>query len=154
MHCPFCSAQDTKVIDSRIADDGLQVRRRRECADCNQRFTTFETFDLEFPRVIKNDGRRNKFEQEKLRAGILKALEKRPVSMSAIDRAVAYIIQQIRSMGEREIRSEIIGDLVMQQLRTLDEVAYVRFASIYRQFQDIDAFHAEIAKLKEQNAHE
>lgn len=149
MYCPFCSTQETKVIDSRLINDGTQVKRRRECIECNERFTTFEMVELDLPRVVKRDGTRTKFEQDKLHAGMLKALEKRPVSMSTIDRAINRIIHKIRALGEREIDSKALGELVMNELRSLDKVAYVRFASVYRSFEDVDAFHTEILKLKE-----
>ena len=148
MYCPFCKAEDTKVIDSRITEEGDQVRRRRECIICSERFTTYEVIELTFPRVIKRDGRRCSFELEKLRGGMLKALEKRPVSIEKVDQAMNRIIQILRS-GDREISSQAIGDLVMNELRELDKVAYVRFASVYRSFQDVNEFHEEIQRLQE-----
>lgn len=148
MHCPFCPAEDTKVIDSRLTDDGAQVRRRRECILCGERITTFETAELSFPRVIKRDGERCTFDVEKLRAGMLRALEKRPVNTEQIDAAMNRILKNIRTKGEREISSEILGEWVMDELRAMDEVAYVRFASVYRSFQDVNAFHEEIQKLQ------
>jgi transcriptional repressor NrdR len=147
MYCPFCGALDTKVIDSRLTDDGSQVRRRRECIQCNERITTFETAELSLPRVIKRDGERCNFNAEKLRAGMLRALEKRPVNTAQIDTAMNRILKQVRSGGEREISSQQLGEWVMQELRAMDQVAYVRFASVYRSFQDINAFHEEIQKL-------
>lgn len=149
MHCPFCSAIDTKVIDSRLVSDGNQVRRRRQCQECQERFTTFEVAELLMPRVIKSDKTRVPFDEEKLRKGMLKALEKRPVSSDDIETAINFIKSQLRSTGERELPSQMIGNLVMEQLRKLDKVAYIRFASVYRSFEDIREFNEEIAKLQE-----
>jgi transcriptional repressor NrdR len=148
MHCPFCNADDTKVIDSRLTDDGSQVRRRRECIACNERITTFETAELSLPRVIKRDGERCTFDAEKLKAGMLRALEKRPVNTAQVDAAMNRIFKHIRASGEREISSQQLGEWVMDELRAMDQVAYVRFASVYRSFQDINAFHEEIQKLQ------
>lgn len=148
MHCPFCGANDTKVIDSRLASEGAMVRRRRECTSCNERFTTFETAELVMPRILKNDGRREPFDEHKLRNGIVRALEKRPVDMEQIEEAVARIMKRMRATGEREIHSREVGDWVMDELRDLDQVAYVRFASVYRSFQDVNAFEEEIERLK------
>ena len=150
MHCPFCHIEDTKVIDSRLVDEGAQVRRRRECLKCSERFTTYETIELSLPRVIKRDGQRCAFDQVKLRAGMLRSLEKRPVNIEKIDIALNSIIHRLRATGEREIKSEFIGECVMDELRRLDQVAYVRFASVYRSFQDVNAFHEEIQKLQEE----
>lgn len=150
MYCPFCKAEDTKVIDSRLVDEGDQVRRRRECVECNERFTTYEIIELSLPHVIKRDGRRSSFDLEKLRGGMVKALEKRAVSMEQLDQAVNRIIHKLRERGERELSSQILGELVMDELRLLDKVAYVRFASVYRSFQDINEFHTEIQRLQEQ----
>ncbi|MEY2342217.1 transcriptional regulator NrdR [Acidithiobacillus sp. IBUN Pt1247-S3] len=147
MHCPFCAHDDTRVVDSRIADDGESVRRRRECPACNQRFTTYERADLAFPMVVKADGRREPYRQEKLLAGLRRALSKRPVSTAQIDLALRKIEKQIRSHSEREISARRIGDLVMAALRELDPVAYVRFASVYRRFDDLHAFNSEIQAL-------
>ncbi|MCX7120805.1 MAG: transcriptional regulator NrdR [Gammaproteobacteria bacterium] len=148
MHCPFCNTQDTKVIDSRLSDDGSQVRRRRECVACNERITTFETAELSLPRVIKRDGERTTFNVEKLKSGMLRALEKRPVDTVQIDAAMNRILKNIRANAEREISSQVLGEWVMDELRAMDQVAYVRFASVYRSFQDINAFHEEIQKLQ------
>jgi transcriptional repressor NrdR len=148
MHCPFCGHSETKVIDSRLAAEGRQIRRRRECLECAERFTTFETAELLMPTVIKGDRSREPFDESKLLAGMQKALEKRPVSSEAIDAAVARICHKLRSMGEREIASRAIGELVMEELRHLDEVGYVRFASVYRSFQDVEAFRTEIDLLR------
>lgn len=149
MHCPFCSACDTKVIDSRLVGEGAQVRRRRQCLECHERFTTFEVAELVLPRVIKNDEIREPFNEEKLRRGMLKALEKRPVSADAVETALNRIKSHLRATGEREIPSHVIGNLVMDELRQLDKVAYVRFASVYRSFEDIREFGEEIARLQE-----
>ena len=147
MFCPFCNADDTKVIDSRLVANGGQVRRRRECAACGERFTTYELAELVMPRVIKTDGTRQSFDEDKLRAGLQRALEKRPVSIEQIEVAISEIKHFLQVTGEREIPSKIIGEEVMRQLRELDAVAYVRFASVYRSFQDISEFQAELNKL-------
>jgi len=149
MHCPFCGANDTKVIDSRLVSDGAQVRRRRECLNCHDRFTTFEIAELVMPRLIKRDGSRQPFDEEKLRAGMQRALEKRPVSMEAIEVSISQIKHALQAMGEREVVSDIVGNLVMDELRKLDQVAFVRFASVYRSFQDISEFQAEIDRLQD-----
>ena len=148
MHCPFCNEVDTKVIDSRLVADGTQVRRRRECQSCRERFTTFEAAELLMPRIIKQDGSREPFDEQKLRSGFLRALEKRPVSMEDIESAISSVKHSIQAMGERELRSLVIGEQVMECLRNLDQVAYVRFASVYRSFQDISEFQQEIDRLK------
>lgn len=144
MYCPFCGANDTKVIDSRLVANGDQVRRRRECLLCEERFTTFETADLILPRLIKQDGSRQPFDEDKLRAGMLRALEKRPVSLERLEEAVARIKRKLRATGEREVQSLVVGELVMGELKKLDEVAYIRFASVYRRFQDLNEFRKEI----------
>jgi len=151
MHCPFCKAEDTKVIDSRLVAEGDQIRRRRECTSCNERFTTFETAELVIPRVIKSDGRRQPFDESKLRHGMLHALQKRNVSIDRVDAALNHILHKLRATGEREVKSRLIGELVMAELKQLDSVAYVRFASVYRDFKDIDAFRAEIDSLNTAN---
>ncbi len=138
MHCPFCGAHDTKVIDSRLVAEGDQVRRRRECLACGERFTTFETAELVMPRLIKQDGSRQPFDEDKLRAGMQRALEKRPVSVERLEAAIGHIKHQLRATGEREIKSRVLGELVMAELQKLDEVAYIRFASVYRRFQDLN----------------
>lgn len=147
MHCPFCNADDTKVIDSRLIREGNQTRRRRECPDCKERFTTYEAAELSLPRIIKRDGRRAPFSEEKLRAGMQRALEKRPVSIDQMETALARINRKAMTCGEREIPSSQIGEWVMEELHQLDQVAYVRFASVYRCFQDIDEFKREISRL-------
>ena len=149
MHCPFCSAEDTKVIDSRLVAEGDQVRRRRECLSCSERFTTYEVAELVMPKLVKQNGNREPFDEEKLRAGILRALEKRPVSMEDTEAAIAQIKHALQATGEREIKSRKVGELVMDALRKLDDVAYVRFASVYRSFQDLSEFQAEIEKMQE-----
>jgi transcriptional repressor NrdR len=149
MFCPFCSAQDTKVIDSRLVSEGSQVRRRRLCNECNERFTTFELAELIMPRLIKSDGSREPFNEEKLLAGINTALEKRPVSIEAVESAVNKLKSTLRATGEREVPSKMVGELVMELLKSLDKVAYIRFASVYRAFEDIKQFGEEIAKLSD-----
>ncbi len=149
MHCPFCTAVDTKVIDSRLVGDGSQVRRRRQCLICHERFTTFEVAELVMPRVVKSDEIREPFDEEKLRRGMLKALEKRPVSSDDVEAAINHIKSQLRATGEREIPSKQIGNFVMEQLKKLDKVAYIRFASVYRSFEDVRDFGEEIAKLQD-----
>ncbi|EDP57586.1 transcriptional regulator NrdR [Vibrio sp. AND4] len=149
MHCPFCSENDTKVIDSRLVADGHQVRRRRQCLACSERFTTFETAELVMPRVIKSNGNREPFDEDKMVGGIQRALEKRPVSADSIELAISMIKSQLRATGEREVPSEMIGNLVMDQLKDLDKVAYIRFASVYRSFEDIREFGEEIARLED-----
>ncbi|VAW95090.1 Ribonucleotide reductase transcriptional regulator NrdR [hydrothermal vent metagenome] len=148
MHCPFCAANDTKVIDSRLASEGSMVRRRRECLSCSERFTTYESAELVMPHIIKSDGRREPFDEEKLRSGIVRALEKRPVLSESIEAAITHIMKKVRAKGERDFDSQSIGSLVMDELRDIDQVAYVRFASVYRSFQDVNAFEEEIEKLK------
>ena len=147
MRCPFCQSDDTKVLDTRLLDDGSQVRRRRECTACGERYTTRETVDLNLPRLIKSDNSRETFNEEKLRSGLLKALEKRPVKTSQIETAIARIERELMAQTEREVPSTKIGGWVMEELKALDEVAYIRFASVYRQFQDVEAFKKEIDKL-------
>jgi transcriptional repressor NrdR len=148
MYCPFCGHIETKVIDSRLAGEGRQIRRRRECLSCGERFTTFEAAELIMPMVVKSDRTREPFDEAKLRAGMSKALEKRPVALEAVEEAVSRIGHKLRSLGEREVQSRAVGEMVMDELRHLDEVAYVRFASVYRSFQDLDAFRDEIDRLR------
>ncbi len=152
MHCPFCAAVDTKVIDSRLVSDGHQVRRRRECLDCNERFTTFESAELVMPRIVKRDGSREPFNEDKMRNGLLRALEKRPVSVEQVELAINKLKSQLRATGEREVSSEMLGSLIMSQLKNLDKVAYLRFASVYLSFEDIREFAEEIARLGEEKA--
>jgi len=149
VHCPFCAAEDTKVIDSRLVAEGESVRRRRECLTCGERFTTFETAELVMPRIVKRDGSREPFDENKLRRGLTRALEKRPVSVETIESAITRIMHNLRSAGERELPSLLIGEEVMKELRHIDVVAYVRFASVYRDFQDVSEFQKEIQSLTE-----
>ncbi len=147
MHCPFCSDKETKVIDSRLVAEGNQVRRRRECTQCGERFTTFETAELVLPRVIKSNGNRQPFDEDKLRSGLTRALEKRPVSLEVVESAIDRIKHELRATGEREVKTREVGEIVMEELRDLDEVAYVRFASVYRSFQDVKEFGEEIERM-------
>lgn len=151
MHCPFCNAKDTKVIDSRLVAEGNQIRRRRECIDCSERFTTYEAAELLMPKVVKSDGTREPFDEHKLRSGIQRALEKRPVGVEVVETAVAKICHRLRATGERELPSREIGEQVMEALREMDQVAYVRFASVYRDFQDLSQFSDEIARLQQKS---
>lgn len=148
MRCPFCNEPDTRVIDSRDASEGDQIRRRRECTDCKERFTTYESAELNLPLIIKSDDRREAFSEDKLRVGLMRALEKRPVKMDAVEISIERIKRHLRESGEREINSQEVGDWVMEQLRELDQVAYVRFASVYRSFEDVRAFLDEIERLE------
>ena len=150
MHCPFCKAPDTRVVDSRLGGDGDQVRRRRECTECGERFTTYETAELSMPRIIKQDGTRQTFDESKLRSGLTKALEKRPVSIEQIEESISHIRHKLLSIGEREVGARTIGDWVMEELQALDHVAYIRFASVYLSFEDVDAFRKTIEKLEQQ----
>lgn len=150
MRCPFCGAQDTRVIDSRLSQEGDQVRRRRECGECKERFTTYEVVELNLPRVIKSNGSREPFREDKLRAGMLRALEKRPVGSDRIEAAIARIKKRLLTSGEREVPSRLIGENVMRELAALDHVAYVRFASVYRSFQDVNEFREVIDRLESQ----
>ncbi|MBB72080.1 MAG: transcriptional regulator NrdR [Legionellales bacterium] len=148
MFCPFCAHEETKVVDSRLVSEGDQIRRRRECLQCQERFTTYEKAELVLPRIIKSDGRRTEFDEEKIRSGMTKALEKRPVSTEAIEAAIQQIVHRLRASGEREISSNLLGDWVMEELLKMDEVAYVRFASVYRGFQDLEEFRSIIQSIK------
>ena len=152
MYCPFCADKETKVIDSRLVGEGNQVRRRRECQQCGERFTTFETAELVLPRVIKNNGSRQPFDEEKLRGGLIKALEKRPVALEEIEATLDRIKHRLRATGEREVGTRDVGELVMNELRDLDDVAYVRFASVYRSFQDVNEFRQEIEAMDKRRA--
>jgi transcriptional repressor NrdR len=150
MRCPFCSFEDTRVVDSRLTDEGDQVRRRRQCLECKERFTTYEAAEFSYPRIIKSDDRRERFIEDKLRSGILRALEKRPVAMEKVENAIARLKHKLRSLGVREVKSRKLGDLVMEELRTVDQVAYLRFASVYHSFADVRAFLEEIEKLEDE----
>ncbi|MGP1953116.1 MAG: transcriptional regulator NrdR [Arsenophonus sp. ET-KM2-MAG3] len=149
MYCPFCTAVDTKVIDSRLVANGLQVRRRRQCLECCERFTTFEVAELIMPCVVKSDDIPELFNEDKLRRGMQKALEKRPVISDDLETAINNIKLKLRSSGEREISAKIIGKIVMEELKRLDKIAYIRFASVYCSFEDIREFGEEIAKLQD-----
>jgi transcriptional repressor NrdR len=148
MHCPFCQHEDTRVIDSRLTEDGSTVRRRRECPQCNERFNTFETAELKLPAIVKSGERREAFDERKLRVSFERALQKRPVASDAVDTAVREVVNDLRKSGEREVASRQVGELVMRELKKLDQVAYVRFASVYRKFEDVQAFLEEIARLE------
>ena len=148
MYCPFCRAEDTKVIDSRLASEGTQVRRRRECLACGERFTTFESAELVMPRIIKSNGAREPYDEKKLSGGILRSLEKRPVDAESVDAAMSRIQHRLRATGEREIQSRLLGEWVMHELKELDQVAFVRFASVYRSFEDVNEFREAIEKLE------
>ncbi len=147
MKCPYCGALDTQVIDSRVNDEGDSIRRRRRCQSCNKRFTTYETVELRMPQLVKSNGSREEFSREKLRIGFTRALHKRPVSAELVDEAIERVAQKVLSLGEREIPSRQVGELVMNELRRLDKVAYIRFASVYRSFQDVDDFRDVIKDL-------
>ena len=147
MHCPFCPEPDTRVIDSRLSNDGKQVRRRRECPVCSERFTTYETAELNMPRIVKSDGSRVIFSDDKLRAGVMRALEKRPVSTEQVEEALGRIKHKLLTTGEREVPSSNIGNWVMEELLAVDHVAYIRFASVYLDFGDINAFSETIERL-------
>ncbi|WGE90009.1 transcriptional regulator NrdR [Actinobacillus arthritidis] len=149
MRCPFCATEDTKVVDSRLAADGYQIRRRRECTSCKERFTTFESAELVVPYIVKNNGNRVPFDANKLRISLNRALEKRPVSADDVEKAISKIIIQLQSTGEREVPSKLVGNLAMDALKQLDKVAYIRFASVYLSFDDIEEFSREIEKLRE-----
>jgi transcriptional repressor NrdR len=148
MHCPFCKAEDTQVIDSRVSEEGDSIRRRRRCNVCNKRFTTYETIELRMPQVVKQDGSRTEFSLDKLRTGFMRALHKRPVPTPLVDDAVATVAQQVLATGEREIDSRRVGELVMKELYKLDKVAYIRFASVYKSFQDVDDFQDAITEVQ------
>ena len=148
MQCPFCNEEETRVVDSRLALDGAQVRRRRECTSCRERFTTYETAEVAIPRIVKNDGSRVPFDERKLRQGMMLASEKRPVASDAIEAAIGRIKWRLMRSGEREIASRAVGEAVMEALRDLDRVAYVRFASVYRKFEDVSEFRDEVERLE------
>ncbi|MDB5862856.1 MAG: transcriptional regulator NrdR [Betaproteobacteria bacterium] len=148
MKCPFCKSSDTQVIDSRVSDDGDSIRRRRRCTSCNKRFTTYETIELRMPQVVKQDGSRTEFDLEKLRTGFMRALHKRPVPTQLVDDALATITQDVLAFGERELASRRLGEMVMRELKRLDQVAYIRFASVYRSFQGVDDFQDAIKEVQ------
>lgn len=147
MKCPFCGTDDTQVIDSRVNDEGDAIRRRRRCSQCDKRFTTYETADLQLPQVVKQNGTREEFLREKLRSSFTRALHKRPVPTEYVDRAIEHIVQKILARGEREVSSRDLGEIVMQELKLMDKVAYIRFASVYRSFQDVEDFSDVIRDL-------
>jgi len=148
MKCPFCGSTDTQVVETRVAEDGDFIRRRRQCTECEKRFTTYERPDLTFPAIVKKDGRRIEYERDKLRASMNLALRKRPVSTEQVDNAVERIEEKLLNLGVREIPSSRIGELVMRELKKLDKVAYVRFASVYRSFEDIDEFKTLVDEVR------
>lgn len=148
MWCPLCNHDDTRVVDSRLTRDGMQIRRRRECIKCNNRFNTFESPELKAPMVIKSDGVRESFSEDKLRHGMLKALEKRPVETREVERSIRGLVREISSVEDAEIPSSLIGEWVMRELSRLDQVAYVRFASVYKRFEDVQAFRDLIERLE------
>jgi len=147
MKCPFCGSLDTQVVETRLSEDGASIRRRRRCAKCDKRFTTYETADIRLPQVVKANGIREEFSEAKLREGFRRALHKRAVSAELVDEAVAQILQKLLTLGEREIPSRELGEMVMNALRKLDKVAYIRFAAVYRSFQDVDDFRDAIRDL-------
>ena len=147
MKCPFCGAADTQVIDSRVSEEGDSVRRRRRCTSCGKRFTTYETAELRMPVVVKQNGTREDFSRDKIRTSFMRALNKRPVSVNLVDSAIRHIEQKLLSLGEREIPSRQLGEMVMTELRKLDKVAYIRFASVYRSFEDVEDFRDAIRDL-------
>ncbi len=149
MKCPFCSAEDTQVIDSRVSEDGGSIRRRRRCQACNKRFTTYETPELRMPQIVKSGGEREDFSTAKLRTGFQRALHKRPVTTERVDAAITRIEQTLLALGEREVDSRRLGEMVMEELRKLDKVAYIRFASVYKSFSDVDDFRDAIREVKE-----
>ncbi len=148
MNCPFCKADNTRVIDSRLFEEGTQVRRRRECESCGNRFTTYERAQLSMPFILKRSGVPEPFDEDKLRGGVAHALYKRPVAPETVDHAIENVMRKLRASGEREVASRRVGEWVMEELRDLDHVAYVRFASIYRSFEDVNAFREEIERLE------
>ncbi|GJL75724.1 MAG: transcriptional repressor NrdR [Nitrosomonas sp.] len=151
MKCPFCNADDTNVIDSRVSEEGTRIRRRRRCPACDKRFTTYETVELRLPQVVKHDGTRAEFDRNKLLTGFKRALHKRPVPTDYVDAAIDRIVHKFLSLGEREVSSRSIGESVMHELHKLDKVAYIRFASVYKSFQDVDDFRDAIREVNEDN---
>ena len=149
MKCPFCGSVDTQVIDSRVSEPGDSIRRRRRCVGCQKRFTTYETVELRLPQVVKTDGNRSDFDAAKVRVGFQRALHKRPVPTDYVDAAIDRIVQQVLSLGEREIPSRQVGEMVMQELRKLDKVAYIRFASVYKSFSEVEDFRDAIREVRE-----
>lgn len=148
MKCPFCSAPDTQVVDSRVSEEGDSVRRRRRCNACDKRFTTYETVELRMPSIVKANGIREEFDRDKLRTGFVRALHKRPVPTEYVDGAIERITQKLLALGEREIASRRIGEMVMRELYRLDKVAYIRFASVYKDFQDVEDFRDVLKEVE------
>ncbi|MGH8751656.1 MAG: transcriptional regulator NrdR [Burkholderiales bacterium] len=148
MKCPFCSAQDTQVVDSRVSEEGGSVRRRRRCLSCTKRFTTYETVELRMPQIIKHNGTRTEFDRARVHTGFMRALHKRPVAAERVDEALDHITQKLLSLGEREVPSRLIGEMVMKELYKMDKVAYIRFASVYRSFQDVEDFRDAIEEVQ------
>lgn len=148
MKCPFCASADTQVIDSRVSEPGDSIRRRRRCLACQKRFTTYETVELRLPQVVKTNGSRSDFSVDKVRVGFARALHKRPVPTEYVDAAVDRIVAQVLALGEREIPSRQVGEMVMQELYKLDKVGYIRFASVYRSFQDVSDFHDALREVE------
>ncbi|BEV07456.1 MULTISPECIES: transcriptional regulator NrdR [unclassified Methylophilus] len=147
MKCPFCGADDTQVVDSRLNEEGNSIRRRRRCQVCDKRFTTYETAELHLPQVVKQNGTREEFKREKLRLSFTRALHKRPVPTEYVDKALDRIVQKVLGLGAREVPARLLGETVMQELKQMDQVAYIRFASVYRSFSDVDDFHNAIRDL-------
>ena len=152
MKCPYCKAEDTGVVDSRLSDDGDSVRRRRECQACGKRFTTYERVELQMPMIVKQNGNRTAYDREKIRTGFMRALHKRPVPTEYVDAAITRIEQRILALGEREIPSRVVGEMVMRELKKMDDVAYIRFASVYEDFQRVDDFRDAIQQVKRPGA--
>jgi len=152
MKCPYCKTDNTGVIDSRLSDDGDSVRRRRECQECGKRFTTYERVELQMPMIVKQNGNRTVYDREKIRTGFMRALHKRPVPTEYVDAAITRIEQRILALGEREIASRVIGEMVMRELKKMDDVAYIRFASVYEDFQRVDDFRDAILQVKRPGA--
>ncbi|WP_326941976.1 transcriptional regulator NrdR [Actimicrobium sp. GrIS 1.19] len=154
MKCPFCQHDETQVLDTRVSEEGDSIRRRRRCASCEKRFTTYERIELTMPAIVKKNGSRTDFDSSKLRGSLMLALRKRPVSAEAVDAAIHRIEEKIRSSGEREIMSGHIGELVMRELRRLDKIAYIRFASVYKSFEDVTEFQDAIAEIGQERKSE
>lgn len=152
MKCPFCGHADTQVVETRLSEDGSSIRRRRRCMACEKRFTTFENAEVRLPALVKQSGERQEFSRSKLREGFRRALHKRPVSMELVDAAIEYIVQRLLALGEREVSSRFVGELVMNELKRLDKVAYIRFASVYRAFQDPEDFRDALREVDETRA--
>lgn len=152
MKCPYCKADNTGVVDSRLSEDGDSVRRRRQCQDCGKRFTTYERVELQMPMIVKQNGNRTAYDREKIRTGFMRALHKRPVPTEYVDAAINRIEQRVLALGEREIASRVVGEMVMRELKKMDDVAYIRFASVYEDFQRVDDFRDAIQQVKRPGA--